>query len=59
MLSFHGDASSVTSSAIVDQFIASFLNGSLSEHLAIWANVSPVIERSEAPVVAQESTGLF
>ena len=59
MLSFHGDASSVTSSAIVDQFIASFLNGSLSEHLAIWANESPVIERSEAPVVAQESTGLF
>ena len=47
MLSFHGDASSVTPSEIVDQFIASFLSGSPADHLAIWDNVSPVVERSE------------
>ena len=47
LLSFHGDMSSVTPAAIVEQFIESRLAGTASDLLSIWANVSPVVECSE------------
>ena len=47
MLSFDGDATSVTDAEIVEQFVASCSRGACNSLLAIWSNVSPNVERSE------------
>ena len=45
MLSFHGDRKDLDAATIVEQFIDSMTS---DEILAIWHNVSPVVERSES-----------
>lgn len=43
MLSFNGDASDISPDTIVEQFVASIAS---DDHLSIWRNVSPAVERS-------------
>jgi len=44
MLSFHGDRSDTDAQTLVEHFISSMTSHS---HLTHWADVSPLVERSE------------